>query len=81
MTTVLPTSEEDPALSVVRFTSELSWADAGPEIAEPEVAKLCAEAEECMVMGRWLDLASLMLASADLIFPKVSEKGMFSCNC
>ncbi|KAL9674633.1 hypothetical protein QQ045_030905 [Rhodiola kirilowii] len=76
MTTIVPTSEEDPALSVVRFTSELSWADAGPEISEPEVAKLCTEAEECMVMGRWLDLASLMLASADLISPKVSEKDL-----
>jgi translation initiation factor 3 subunit M len=33
MTTVVPTSEEDPALSVVRFTSELSWSDAGPEVS------------------------------------------------
>jgi len=33
MTTVVPTSEEDPALSVVRFTSELAWADAGPEVS------------------------------------------------
>lgn len=32
MTTVVPTSEEDPALAVVRFTSELAWADAGPEV-------------------------------------------------
>ena len=32
MTTLVPTSEEDPALSVVRFTSEISWADAGPEV-------------------------------------------------
>jgi hypothetical protein len=32
MTTVVPTSEEDPALSVVRFASELAWADAGPEV-------------------------------------------------
>ena len=31
-----------------------------------------------MVMGRWLDLASLMLTSADLIFSKVSEKGKYS---
>lgn len=28
-----------------------------------------------MVEGRWLDLASLMLTSADLIFSKASEKG------
>ena len=26
--------------------------------------------------ARWLDLASLMLASADIVFPRVSEKGM-----
>lgn len=32
MTIVVPTSEEDPALAVVRFTAELSWADAGPEV-------------------------------------------------
>ena len=32
MTTVVPTSEEDAALSVVRFASELAWADAGPEV-------------------------------------------------
>lgn len=36
------------------------------------------EAQECMVMGRWLDLASLMLTSADLVFSKVSEKGTIS---
>ncbi|KAF8408227.1 hypothetical protein HHK36_007372 [Tetracentron sinense] len=76
MTTVVVTSEEDPALSVVRFTSELAWADAGPEVAEPQVARLCMEAEECIVMGRWLDLVSLMLTSADLIFSRVSEKDL-----
>lgn len=32
MTTLVPTSEEDPALSVVRYTAEISWADAGPEV-------------------------------------------------
>lgn len=32
MTTIVITSEEDPALSIVRFTSELAWADAGPEV-------------------------------------------------
>ncbi|KAJ0099703.1 hypothetical protein Patl1_21689 [Pistacia atlantica] len=74
MTTVVPTSEEDPALAVVRFTSELAWADAGPEAAEEQVSRLCLEAQESMVMGRWLDLASLMLTSADLMFAKVSDK-------
>lgn len=28
-----------------------------------------------MVMGRWLDLVSLMLTSAEVVFSKVSEKG------
>lgn len=32
MTTVVPTSEEDAALSVVRLASELAWADVGPEV-------------------------------------------------
>ncbi|PKI33607.1 hypothetical protein CRG98_046002 [Punica granatum] len=76
MATVVQTSEEDPQLSVVRFTSELAWADAGPEAAEPQVERLCVEAQECMVAGRWLDLVSLMLTSADLIFSKVSEKDL-----
>ncbi|XP_058080766.1 uncharacterized protein LOC131228948 [Magnolia sinica] len=76
MATIVVTSEEDPSLSVVRFMSELAWADAGPEVAEPQVTRLCMEAQECMVMGRWLDLASLMLTSADLIFSRVSEKDL-----
>ncbi|KAK6928084.1 eIF3 subunit M, C-terminal helix domain [Dillenia turbinata] len=76
MTTVVPTSEEDPVLSVVRFTSELAWADAGPEVAEAQVGSLCVEAQECLVMGRWLDLASLVLTSADLVFSKVSDKDL-----
>ncbi|PKA63239.1 hypothetical protein AXF42_Ash017707 [Apostasia shenzhenica] len=78
MTTFVPTSEEDPVLAVVRFTSELAWADAGPEVAEPQVTRLCVEAHECMVMSRWVDLASLMLTSAELIASRVSEKD-FEC--
>ncbi|KAL7094631.1 hypothetical protein ACP275_11G116000 [Erythranthe tilingii] len=74
MTTVVPTSEEDPALAVVRFTADLSWADAGPEVAEGQVSRLVVEAQECMVQNRWLDLASLMVTSADVIFSKASEK-------
>ncbi|KAJ8775196.1 hypothetical protein K2173_020200 [Erythroxylum novogranatense] len=78
MTTIVPTSEEDPTLAVVRLTSELSWADAGPEVAEQQVSRLCGEAQECMVRGRMLDLTSLMLTSADLIFSssKFSEKDL-----
>ncbi|KAJ4841674.1 hypothetical protein Tsubulata_019426 [Turnera subulata] len=76
MTTVVPTSEEDPALAVVRFTSELTWSDAGPEVSEQQVTRLLLEAQELMATYRWLDLASLMLASADLVFSnsKVPEK-------
>lgn len=36
------------------------------------------EAQECLAMGRWLDLVSLMLTSADLIFSRVSEKGIIA---
>ncbi|ESW23336.1 hypothetical protein PHAVU_004G038200 [Phaseolus vulgaris] len=78
MTTVVPTSEEDAALSVVRFASELAWADAGPEVAEPQVSRLCIEAQEFIVMGKWLELASLMITSAELIFSKVSDKDIES---
>ncbi|XP_068654119.1 uncharacterized protein [Aristolochia californica] len=76
MATIVPTSEEDPALAVVRFTADLAWADAGPEVAEPQVSRLYVEAQEFMVMGRWLDLASLMLTSADLVCSRVSEKDL-----
>ncbi|GAB2296920.1 hypothetical protein Dimus_031022 [Dionaea muscipula] len=76
MTTIVPTTEADPALAVARFVSELAWADAGAEVAEPQVARLCMEAQESFVRERWLDLASLILTSADLIFPQVADKGM-----
>ncbi|KAL4579534.1 hypothetical protein LXL04_015684 [Taraxacum kok-saghyz] len=76
MTTAMPTSEEDPILSVVRFTAEMSWAEVGPEVAEPRVTSLCLEAQECMIAGRWFDLASLMLTSAELVFPKASDKDL-----
>ncbi|KAF2612668.1 hypothetical protein F2Q70_00009519 [Brassica cretica] len=76
MTTIVPTSEEDPFLAVVRFTSQLAWADAGPEAAEPEITRLCREAEESIVAGKWLELASLMVASAELVSSKISEKDL-----
>lgn len=47
------------------------------KVAEPQVARLCVEAQECMATGRWLDLASLILTSADLVFTKVAEKGNY----
>ncbi|CAN6889213.1 unnamed protein product [Brassica oleracea] len=76
MTTIVPTSEEDPFLSVVQFTSQLAWADAGPEAAEPEISRLCREAEESIVAGKWLELASLMVTSAELVSSKMSEKDL-----
>lgn len=33
------------------------------------------EAQECIIQNRWLDLAELVLATADVIFSKASEKG------
>ncbi|KAL9827336.1 putative proteasome component (PCI) domain, eukaryotic translation initiation factor 3 subunit M [Arabidopsis thaliana] len=76
MTTIVPTSEENPFLAVVRFTSQLAWADAGPEAAEPEITRLCREAEESMVAEKWLELSSLMVTSAELVSSKISEKDL-----
>jgi translation initiation factor 3 subunit M len=80
MATIVNTTEEEPMLAVVRFTAELAWADAGPDVAEPEVARLCAEAQQHVLAGRWLDMASLMLASADLLLlsPRVPDKGQLT---
>ncbi|AQK90596.1 Proteasome component (PCI) domain protein [Zea mays] len=79
MATIVNTTEEEPMLAVVRFTAELAWADAGPEVADPEVTRLCLEAQEHILAGRWLDMASLMLASADLLLTspsRVSDKDL-----
>ncbi|XP_010458222.1 PREDICTED: eukaryotic translation initiation factor 3 subunit M [Camelina sativa] len=76
MTTIVPTSEEDPFLAVVRFTSQLAWADAGPEAAEPEITRLCKEAEESIGAGKSLELATLMVTSAELVSSKISEKDL-----
>lgn len=51
------------------------------QVAERQVSTLCMEAQECIVMNKWLELASLMLTSADLIFSKVSEKGANARFC
>ncbi|KAL6885525.1 hypothetical protein ACP4OV_010304 [Aristida adscensionis] len=79
MATIVNTTEEEPMLAVVRFTAELAWADAGPEVAEPEVARLCIEAQEHILAARWLGMASLMLASADLLLtspPHLPDKDL-----
>ncbi|GLJ30580.1 hypothetical protein SUGI_0605560 [Cryptomeria japonica] len=54
----------------------MAWADAGPEVSEPQVMRCCDEAQTFMVEGRWSDLASLLLTSADLIFSSSSEKDL-----
>uniref|UniRef100_A0A8R7QCM8 Uncharacterized protein n=1 Tax=Triticum urartu TaxID=4572 RepID=A0A8R7QCM8_TRIUA len=80
MATIVNTMEEEPMLAVVRSTAQLAWADAGAEVADPEVARLCAEAQQHVLAGRWLDMASLMLASADLLLlsPSAPNKGQAS---
>lgn len=45
------------------------------QVSEPQVSRLCMEAEEFIAMGKWLELATLMITSAELIFSKISEKG------
>ncbi|KAF7005935.1 hypothetical protein CFC21_021018 [Triticum aestivum] len=78
MATIVNTTEEEPTLAVVRSTAQLAWADAGAEVADPEVARLCAEAQQHALAGRWLDMASLMLANADLLLlaPTAPDKDL-----
>ncbi|XP_048566290.1 eukaryotic translation initiation factor 3 subunit M-like [Triticum urartu] len=78
MATIVNTTEEEPMLAVVRSTAQLAWADAGPEVADPEVARLCAEAQQHLLAARWLDMATLMLASADLLLlsPSAPDKDL-----
>ncbi|VAH40674.1 unnamed protein product [Triticum turgidum subsp. durum] len=81
MATIVNTTEEEPTLAVVRSTAQLAWADAGAEVADPEVARLCAEAQQHALAGRWLDMASLMLANADLLLlaPTAPDKADLEC--
>ncbi|XP_050382133.1 uncharacterized protein LOC126799058 [Argentina anserina] len=76
MTTIVPTSEEEPTLAVVRYASEQAWADAGAEVADEQVRRLYEEAKQCFDDARWFDLVSLMLTSADVILSKVSDKDL-----
>uniref|UniRef100_A0A8R7RET0 Uncharacterized protein n=1 Tax=Triticum urartu TaxID=4572 RepID=A0A8R7RET0_TRIUA len=78
MATIVNTMEEEPMLAVVRSIAQLAWADAGAEVADPEVARPCAEAQQQILAGRWLDMASLMLASADLLLlsPSTPDKDL-----
>lgn len=46
------------------------------QIAEPAVAQYCKEAEQLLLESRYVDLANLLLTSADLVLANASEKGM-----
>ncbi|VAH69596.1 unnamed protein product [Triticum turgidum subsp. durum] len=83
MATIVNTTEEEQMLAVVRSTAQLAWADAGPEVADPEVARLCAEAQQHLLAARWLDMATLMLASADLLLlsPSAPDKVLSDLEC
>lgn len=76
MSIVVETSEEDATLAVARFTAEMAWAEAGSDLAETQVAHICAEADSLMQEGRWSDLVSLLLTSFDLVFGNASEKDL-----
>ena len=60
------------------------------KVAESQVSRFCVEAEEFIATGKWLELTSLMITSAELILLKVSEKDrmmffawylLFELNC
>jgi translation initiation factor 3 subunit M len=78
MATIVNTTEVEPTLAVVRFTAELAWADAGSEVVKAEVGRLCLEAQEHILAARWAEMASLMLASADLLLnsSRIPDKGI-----
>uniref|UniRef100_A0A453NBX9 Uncharacterized protein n=1 Tax=Aegilops tauschii subsp. strangulata TaxID=200361 RepID=A0A453NBX9_AEGTS len=83
MVTIINTTEDEPMLAVVRSTVELAWADVGAEVTDPEVARLCAEAQQHVLAGRWLDMAALMLASVDLLLlaTRLSDKAAADLEC
>ncbi|CAM6087631.1 unnamed protein product [Calypogeia fissa] len=76
MTTLVETSDEEPTLAVARTIAELAWSSGGAEIADPEIAQYVAEAEGLLLNGRFSDLASLLLTSADLVLANAPEKDL-----
>ncbi|KAJ0951800.1 putative protein kinase TKL-CTR1-DRK-2 family [Helianthus annuus] len=60
--------------TVLETVSDMFFVDL---VAEQQVSSLCLEAHEFMIAGRWLDLALLMITSADLVFPKRQIKLLF----
>jgi translation initiation factor 3 subunit M len=56
MATVIPTSEEDPVLAAVRFSSELAWADAGPEVSLSLLLILVINCTQIYLVQRYIHL-------------------------
>ncbi|KAJ0435899.1 hypothetical protein HanIR_Chr17g0898481 [Helianthus annuus] len=60
-------------------SGQMTWIRDGPTSLDIRNIKrlltIGLEAQEFMIAGRWLDLASLMITSADLVFSKASDKG------
>ncbi|MCO5601529.1 hypothetical protein L7F22_055651 [Adiantum nelumboides] len=54
----------------------MAWAQAGADIAEAQVARICVEADNLMQEGRWSDLVSLLLTSFELVFTNAQEKDL-----
>lgn len=48
----------------------------GLQIAEPQVARFCEEAESHLAAGRFSQLAYQLLTSADVVLANASEKGV-----
>jgi translation initiation factor 3 subunit M len=78
MATIVNMTEEEPMLVVVRFTAELTWSHTGPEVADFEVTHFCLKAQEDILARRWLNMASLMLASADQLLTSPSRRPSLS---
>ncbi|KAG6541293.1 hypothetical protein Mapa_017346 [Marchantia paleacea] len=76
MTTLVETSDEEPTMAVARTIAELAWSQGGADIAEPAVAQYVSEAEALLVSGRFSDLASLLLTSADVVLANAPEKDL-----
>jgi len=64
-------SSEEIDLTII----PLVYFNLSEQVAETEVIHYVDEAQAYMVEGRWSDLVSLLLTTADLIFANSAEKG------
>eukprot|EP00270_Netrium_digitus_P018431 TRINITY_DN6_c0_g1_i1.p1 TRINITY_DN6_c0_g1~~TRINITY_DN6_c0_g1_i1.p1 ORF type:complete len:439 (+),score=138.75 TRINITY_DN6_c0_g1_i1:50-1318(+) len=78
MATIVCTSDEEPILTIVRFSAELAWAGAEAEVSAPAVTQAVAEAERLLGENRVASLLGLLLTSADVLLVSASEK---DCEC